>query len=157
MTGALVLAGLMVAGSVLLDLQAESTRSIIIQTYVLIERLIVSGLLIVLLIFAVFLAYFPVRLNRNAVLHTRIFTSFFFAKTVLLIFRNLFEAAMALQINLVLQLVSTACLIGWGLFLNPSGEATPDQSSRRSDPESEARLNAQLEALNQMLAGSTKK
>jgi hypothetical protein len=131
----------------------------ILRTYFLIERLIVSSLLLVLLLFTAFLAYFPVPVNRNTVVHTRIFACYFLFKTVLLVFRNLLpdDSPSAGLINIVVQLLATICLMTWSLLLSRQGEAIKSATSYRSDPLQEERLIGQLEAINRTLLSSTKK
>ena len=129
----------------------------IIRNYVVIERLILSSLLIVLLLFTAFLAYFPVPLNRNAVVHTRVFACYFLLRTVLLIFRNLITGDAAYGVNMVLSILATASLLAWAALLSRAGEEIPTSTSYRRDPEQEERLIAQLNAINRTLLTSAKK
>ena len=155
--GAIVLSTAVSLTTLLMNLQSASTGSQFIATYVLIERLILSSLLVLLLLLTIFLAYFPVPVNRNIVIHGRIFAVFFFVKTVMLLFRNLIAGEMVYTLNLALQGFSILCLAAWTLLLSPAGESTPTPSSRWRDPDSEDRVLAQLEAINRTLTGSAKR
>jgi hypothetical protein len=140
-----------------LTFEAQQPEFDILRTYVLIERLIVSSLLFFLLLFTAFLAYFPVPVNRNTVAHARIFACYFLFKTALLVFRNLITGDAAYTVNIVVSLLATGSLISWALLLSPAGEEIKATTSRRSDPEVEERLVAQLDAINRTLLSSAKK
>lgn len=141
-----------------LDLQHPSPMYVRIATYVLIERLIVSSLLLFLLLLTAFLTYFPVPVNRNTVVHTRIFACYLTVKAALLIFRNMIvRDELAAMINLVVQLLSTACLVAWSVLLTRSGESVERRRPSGRDREAEERLIAQLDAINSTLLGSAKK
>ena len=146
-----------VASVLTLAFEAQQPHFDIIRTYVLIERLIVSSLLFFLLLFTAFLAYFPVPVNRNTLAHARIFACYFLFKTVLLVFRNVISGDAVYTVNIVVSLLATASLISWALFLSPEGEEIKALTSRRSDPEAEERLVAQLDAINRTLLSSAKK
>jgi hypothetical protein len=118
--------------------------------------MILSSLLIFLLLFTAFLAYFPVPVNRNTATHTRIFACYFLLRTVLLIFRNLITGDATYGVNMVLSLLATACLVSWAALLSRSGEEIPTSTSYRRDPEQEERLIAQLNAINRTLLTSAK-
>jgi hypothetical protein len=140
-----------------LAFESQQATFNIVHTYVLIERLILSSLLIVLLLFTAFLGYFPVPVNRNVVAHTRIFAVYFLFKTALLIFRNVFTGDAVYTINIVVQLLATGTLIAWTLLLSRAGEEVKALTSRRRDPEVEQRLVAQLDAINRTLLSTAKK
>jgi hypothetical protein len=140
-----------------LAFEAQQPQFDIIRTYVLIERLIISSLLLFLLLFTAFLAYFPVPVNRNTVVHARIFACYFLFKTALLVFRNLITGDTVYAVNIVLSMLTTSCLIGWAVLLSPAGEEIKALTSRRSDPDAEERLVAQLDAINRTLLSSAKK
>jgi hypothetical protein len=129
----------------------------IVRSYFLVERLILSSLLIFLLLFTAFLAYFPVPVNRNTVMHTRIFACYFFVRTVILIFRNLISGDAVYGINIFVSLLATATLTAWAMLLSRAGEEVKTTTSYRRDPEAERRLIAQLDALNDTLLSSVKK
>ena len=129
----------------------------ILRTYFVMERLILSSLLVFLLLFTAFLAYFPVPLNRNTVTHTRIFACYFLLRTVVLIFRNLITGDAAYGVNIVLSLLATGSLLAWAALLSRAGEEIPTSTSYRRDPEHEERLLAQLNAINRTLLSSAKK
>jgi hypothetical protein len=113
--------------------------------------------LVLLLVFTGFLAYFPVPVNRNLVVHTRIFACYFLFKTALLVFRNVVSEDYLYSLNILMQVLSTITLMAEALLLTRQGETVKALTSRRSDPEVEGRLIAQLDAINRTLLSSAKK
>jgi hypothetical protein len=154
---ALAVSTLLSVATLVFEAQAPEFNPL--RTYVLIERLILVSLLLLLLLFTAFLAYFPVPVNRNTVVHTRIFACYFFFKTVLLVFRNLMpdDSPSTGLINIIVQLLATTCLMAWAMLLSRQGEAIQASTSYRSDPTQEERLIGQLEAINRTLLSTTKK
>lgn len=153
---ALCAAGGVSGATLLLDLQGASPESVLLENFVVADRVIHSSLLVFLLLLTVFLSYFPVPLHRNAKIHAAVFSFYFFAKTVLLLFRNMFGAEIATQANLVLRLVSIICLLCWVSLLSKAGEQETVRSSWLSNPELEEKLTAQLDAINNTLLRSAK-
>lgn len=154
---ALVLAAAVLVVSLAVEGIPAPQQSRFIATYVRIERLILSGLLVFLLVLTSFLAYFPVPLNRNLVIHARIFTIFFFVKAIVLVFRNQIAGEMVYTINLAVQGLAIGCLVAWTALLSRAGEDVPTASSHWRNTESEQRVLAQLDAINQTLVGSGRK
>ena len=143
--------------SLFLDLSSPSSGSAYVATFLLIERLVMLSLLLFLLLLTAFLAYFPIPVNRNLVIHARIFAIFFFFKTLVLIFRNMMSGDTIYTINTAVQVLSLVCLTGWITLLSKEGERVAAPSSRWRDTASEQRVLAQLDAINQTLLSSAKK
>jgi hypothetical protein len=121
------------------------------------ERLINSSLFGVVLIFLLFLAYFPVPLTRNALIHAGLFGAYFISKTLLLLVRNMMGPEITNTINTGITLLSACLLFAWAFLLRASGEQQPVRSSRRRDAAEEERLIAQLDSINSTLLESAKK
>ena len=140
-----------------LAFESQQAEFNIVPTYFLIERLILSSLLVLLLFFTAFLAYFPVPVNRNTLVHTRIFAVYFLVRTGILIFRNMVTGEPVYVLNFVVQILAIASLVAWALLLSRAGEQVPAVTSLRRAPDMEEKLVAQLEAINQTLLSSAKK
>ena len=140
-----------------LTFESQQANFSVVSTYVLIERLILSSLLVLLLVFTGFLAYFPVPVNRNTLVHTRIFAVYFLVRTGILIFRNIVTGEAVHVVNIVVQLLATAALVSWALLLSRGGEEVKAVTSIRRAPEMEEKLVAQLDAINRTLLTSAKK
>jgi hypothetical protein len=137
--------------------RSSDSRYVILENYLVLERVINSSLMIFVLLLGVFLAYFPVPLSRNARLHAGLFGLYFLGRTSLWLLRNLLGPDFTDEMNLVMFAVVGCCLAAWALFLTPAGETQVVRSRPRFSPEDEHRLVAQLDALNRTLVGSAKK
>jgi hypothetical protein len=142
-----------------MDLQytrAESQwESALLMNYFLLERLLMTSLLVLLLSLVIFLAYFPVPLARNVRLHMCVFAAYFAAKTGILFVRSVFGPEWVPAVHVFSHLLGIACLLAWTTLLARVGEINP--LVRHTEPAAEARLLAQLEAINDTLLRSTRK
>jgi hypothetical protein len=158
-TWALIASAVIASSTLVMDLQytkAESQfNSALLMNFFLLERLIMTSLLALLLCLVGFLAYFPVPLARNVRVHLCIFAVYFAVRTGLSFVRSVFGPEWVPTVNVFSHLLGIACLLAWTALLARQGEITP--LVRHSQSTSEARLLAQLEAINNTLLGSTRK
>ena len=124
--------------------------------YSVIERGLVSSLLIFLLFIAVFLVWYPIPLTRNLVVHANVFAVYFFASTLALFVRNLTGFEMTRGVSTVLMAVSAICLLLWVIWLNRQGEKRMVVLRPRWCPEDEEKLMQQMDALNSALLRARK-
>jgi hypothetical protein len=147
------------AATLIMDLQytRAETRfdSALLMNFFLLERLIMTSLLVLLLCLVVFLAYFPVPLARNVRVHMCVFAAYFAARTGILFVRSVFGPEWVPTVNVFSHLLGIGCLLAWTTLLARVGETTP--LVRHSDSQSESRLLAQLESINETLLRSTRK
>lgn len=155
LTWSLVVSASVSAATLLFQLQEKTRESAVLFNFALLERLMMTSLLILLLCLIAFLSYFPVPLTRNVRVHAMIFATYFAARTAVFWVRTLFGEQVAPALNLVLLALSVGCIIAWMLLLTKSGEALAHR--RRMAPDSEARLLAQLTSINETLLRSSKK
>lgn len=151
----LIASGLISGATLLFQLQNKSTESAVLFNFALLERLVMTSLLVLLLCLIAFLSYFPVPLTRNVRVHAMVFATYFAARTVLFWVRTWFGEQAGPALNMVGAALAVGCLFSWILLLSRAGEGVAEQ--RRPATESEARLLAQLDALNDTLLGSSKK
>lgn len=156
LNAALVLSALVSLGTLVLDVQQTSPVPARIATYLIIERVILLSLLLFLLILTWFLAYFPVPVNRNTILHVRIFTLYFLFKGTLMVVHLLVPSTSKAVPNLIGQLLAICCLAAWSTLLTKKGESVARVAAQH-DPELEQRLVSQLNAINTTLLGSPKR
>jgi hypothetical protein len=156
-TFALIAAAGLSVGTLLLLSGIPHSPFEILERYLLVERVIYSSLLAFLLILLAFLAYYPVPLSRNALVHASILSIYFVTRVTLWIIRNLAGPQFTQTANLTLAVVVAAALISWTICLTRAGEAQKVRSSRRSDKAEEERLIAQLERINATLLRSGRK
>jgi hypothetical protein len=141
--------------TLLLDLQRKTADSAILYNFMLLERLVMMSLLVLVLCLIGFLSYFPVPLTRNVRVHACVFAAFFAVRTTLLFVRTWFGPETLLVLNTAAYSAMIACLLAWFWLLTPEGELAPKRAKPSSD--SEARLLAQLDALNETLLRSARK
>jgi hypothetical protein len=149
-------ASAIVSGSTLLiDLQQANAESAILFNFMLLERLVLTSLLVLVLCLTAFLAYFPVPLTRNARIHACVLAAYFAVKTSTLWIRTVYGLQPTPVLNIIIQLLNISCLIAWTWLLVPADEDSGVPRGPKSG--SEERLLAQLEALNETLLGSARK
>jgi hypothetical protein len=155
LTLSLVLSTLVSAATLLVELQDTKPESAFLLNFILLDRLVMSSLLVLLLCLVVFLAYFPVPLVRNIRVHAAVFSAYFAVRTSVLFVVTLFGLDMVPIINIVGQSLAIFCLLSWTFLLTPAGEIAPVRQRPTSDQE--ARLLAQLDAINESLLRSARK
>lgn len=148
-----VLVAILVA---LLVMGLEKTPQTVFQYFYVLERVVVSSLLIFVLLMIVFLVYYPVPLSRNVIVYSAGYAVYFLTKATGLFIRNVSYDWQS-QISTVLIAVSTGCLMFWWLFLNRGGETKTVVIGHKWRPEDEERLLSQLKAINTSLARSARK
>lgn len=137
--------------------QGGDTRYLKLENFLILERVIYSSLLTFVLLLAAFLAYYPVPLTRNAMVHTSLLAVYFIARTALWLLRNLMGPDYTNAINFGFVLTVCLCVAAWALLLKPVGESEVARVRRQHRAEDEERLIAQLDALNSSLARAAKK
>jgi hypothetical protein len=128
-----------------------------LEQYLLFERIINMSLLSFLIVLLTFLAYFPVPLSRNALLHATIFGCYFLARTTLWIIRNMVGPDFTGIMNWSMNTFVVVCLGAWLLLLRRTGENVPVRTGLHFNKAQEDRLVAHLEQLNDTLLGSARK
>jgi hypothetical protein len=103
-----------------------------------------------LLLILFFLSRYPVRLNRNILVHSALYTIFFFGGALTMFLRTLLGTPAAPTTNIVLEILSVACIFAWMIFLTPKGEEVQTSFRSLSTPHEEHVLR-QLESLNATL------
>lgn len=122
------------------------------RSYLAVERGEDFGLGIFLLLLLGFLSRFPMRLNRNVLIHSALYVLYFFSQSLGFFVRTLFGYSQAEGefLNLLMTALSCVCLAAWLFLLSPEGQARkaafPTYSAER-----ETRILQQLDALNTTL------
>jgi hypothetical protein len=148
MSGSLAVAIVLSALTLLPRLQTPAfQRSKMISYYMVIERGVVCSLMIFLLLILVLLRNFPVRLSRNTIIHSIVYSAFFLSSTLALLLREVFGIRVSSSVNLFIAAFNTVCVFLWAFLLNTKGEARLTSVSSLS-PEQEERILTQLHALN---------
>ena len=148
--------------SVLAKFQAAPPqRSISLHTSIIgyfyaADRGVTFCMAIFLLLMLLLLSRYPVRLSRNVVLHTTLYTIFFLSNTLGMILSSVFGLHLFTRIDAGLSGVSALCILAWLIFLNPKGEEVRVNIPHFA-PESERRILSHLDALNSTLLKVSRK
>jgi hypothetical protein len=125
--------------------------------YALAERGIVTSLAIFLLLLMVLVAWFPVPLSRNLLIHCSVYTAYFFALNVIDLFWHLSGLQASYWSNMARYVVALGCYFCWAFLLSPSGEDRTASLHLGRSPLEEKRLLGQLEGLNATLLRTARK
>ena len=134
----------------------EKAPATIPQYFLVCERAIISSLLVFVMLSLIFLVYYPVPLNRNAVIYSVGFAIYLLVKTIALFAANL-RNSLWHQLDTALLGFSAACLLFWVLTLGPAGEVKTVVVGHRWDLEEEKRIVSRLKAINESLLRTAKK
>jgi hypothetical protein len=155
LTWSLIVSALISGSTLLFELQNNRPESALLFNFFLLDRLVMSSLFVLLLCLIAFLTYFPVPLVRNIRVHASVFSAYFAARTILMFVVTLFGLETVAMLNVAGKLLAIFCLLSWTFLLTRAGELAPVR--QRPTSEQEARLLAQLEALNDTLMRSARK
>jgi hypothetical protein len=144
--------GLAIVVSLLL-LLLEQTPHGIGNTFMVIDRALVTSLLIFVLLLTAFLVYYPVPINRNLVVYSIGYAVYFMAKASGLLFVNI-NHAWYRQFGIGLVTVSTLAMLFWLLGLRREGEEKNLVIGHRWNRQNQDELLAQLKAINASLLRS---
>ncbi len=133
------------------DLAKPAVSFRILVLYSVIERGVVSSLLLFLLLITAFLVFFPLPVRRNLAIHTTLFSAYFLSTALALFLRNLAGYQISRAISTVLLGIDIICFALWILLLRREGETTVRAIRGRWQPEDEARMLQQLDAISSAL------
>lgn len=139
------------------DLSNPSEQFPAIRTFLVIDRGVVSSLVIFLLFITGFLAWYPVPVGRNVVIHCVAYAMYFLSTTMVVLVRNLTGSEVTQTVNILLSCIMVACLAVWIVFLNRQGERKTVVLRRHWAAEEEEQLVQQLAAINSSLLRAGRK
>ena len=113
------------------------------------------ALVLFILLILLFLSRYPIRLNRNVVVHTIVYSVFFFANSLGLVLW-LFKIDLKTRVNTSLMGIASACAVAWWIGLTQKGEEVQVHLPSLG-PGAEQRVMQQLEALNATLLRASRK
>jgi hypothetical protein len=141
--------GFAILGSLLL-LLLEHTPHNKVNAFLVIDRALVTSMLIFVLLLSAFLVYYPIPINRNLVAYSIGYAVYFLAKATGLLVVNI-SYAWARQFNFVVVAASTTSMLFWLVRLRREGEEKKMIIGHRWDRENQDQLLAQLKAINESL------
>jgi hypothetical protein len=122
-----------------------------LEYFITIDRAICFSLVIFLLLIVAFLAWYPVPLSRNLIIHAIVYAVFFTSSTMGFLILNLAGYGIHRLVSPFLVGLTAVCFLTWLVLLSRGGEVKT--AVLRSDwaPSDEKRLIEQLNTLNSTL------
>jgi hypothetical protein len=117
----------------------------------MIERALLSSLLVFLFLTLFFVSRYPLHLNRNLLIHAAVFSVYFLSYAVSFLIRSMLGPEVARAVNLFMMGVNAGCVVSWSLLLNAAGERREAKVQLLWSPEEEQRLVGQLSHVNSAL------
>lgn len=139
------------------DLGGAAGPHAILIYYTVVERGIVSSLVVFLLLITAFLIWYPIPLTRNVILHAIVYSVYFLSSTMALFIRNITRLELTSTISAVLLGIVNACLLVWVIFLSRSGETQTVVLSRQWHPQADEHLLKQIDSINAALLRTYRK
>src|SRR6266567_3558252 len=134
----------------LLVLLVEQTPNVAFDAFMIIDRAILTSLLIFVLLLTAFLIYYPVPINRNLVVYSIGYAVYFTAKMSGLLAVNITHAWYH-QFGLIAVAASTVSMLFWLVGLSRRGEEKTLVIGHRWNREDQDRVLERLKALNASL------
>lgn len=114
------------------------------------RRGIDCSLVIFILLILLFLSRYPVRLSRNVLVHTALFSIFFLIETLTLLLASVFGIHVYTAVDILRSGILSLCVFAWFFLLTRKGEEV-ETNLPLFGPEYERRALQQLDALNATL------
>ncbi len=116
-----------------------------------IERAVVFSLVLFLPLALYFLSHYPIELHRNAMVHSILYSIFFLADAAVHVINAVASPSVGHLANIALIPVTGMCFVAWSVLLTRKGEVRNVNLIRHPNPVNDARLLAELNAMNQTL------
>jgi len=141
--------GIAILASLLL-LRVEKTPHDIFNAFLIIDRAIVTSLLIFVLFLTAFLVYYPIPINRNLVVYSMGYAVYFLIKASGLLAVNVTYSGHR-QFSMALLIASTASMLFWLVGLSRQGEEKTLVIGHRWNREDQDKVLERLKAINASL------
>lgn len=152
--GSLVVA--LAVSALTLLMRTDLTVSAALQTGFSAERVVRAAMLIVWVLLVGFLVWFPVSLSRNTVLHCFLFALYFLGTTAWFFVYTASDAEFRPLLRHARVGFSLLCYFAWCVLLTRRGEEVMVRIGHSWNRAEEARLLAQLDAINEHLMSTSR-
>lgn len=125
--------------------------------FTVIERGVISSVVVFLLLITAFLVWYPVPLSRNVIVYSVVYSVYFLSTTLGLLVRNIMGNEVTSTVHLVLMSVTLCCLVVWIVLLNRRSESATLVVGQRWRPDEGEQLVEQLTAINSTLLRAARK
>jgi len=139
------------------DLSNPAEKYPIVRLFLAIDRSVASSLVIFLLVISCFLAWYPVPLSRNVVVHCIVYAGYFLSVTLVVLLRNLAGSGVTQVVSVLASCVTLVCLVVWVCLLNRAGESAKVRLRPRWAEGHEEELVGHLAAINSTLLRAARK
>jgi hypothetical protein len=153
---AFVVAVLLTLTITALNHQAGPGEFPVLESFLLVSRVVSFMILGFLALMILFLLWFPLPLSRNALAYLGGYSLYFVAQGSSNFAANLLGPEAYQWLSAATLLVTAGCLIFWAFRLSSAGETSAVRAPNRWAPAEEERLVQQLEAINATLARARK-
>ena len=127
------------------------------EIFFLIHGGIQAALAIFILLLIGFIAFYPMPLARNLIVHCCVYGIYFFSQSAVVFMRFLNVSAPIPAVSSIYMAVGIGCQLAWMLLLSRKGEEETTTLGLHARPEDQKRLLEQLNALNATLLHTAKK
>lgn len=125
---------------------------LLLDLFLISERGVLSALVLMILGMSLFLAWFPIELPSNVLLHCILFAAYFLSKAAMILYRNIGRSQVAEEWRSIVMVGGIVCLIVWIIGMRRRGEATTrNLAPHLWNRENEGRLVQQLKGINAAL------
>jgi len=143
-----VLAGFAIS----IDRRHVPGRSIYVERFLTFERSINLIVVVLLLLFAVFLAWFPVKLRRNVLIYSMSFLVGHAARALGLAIVNLSPSVALVYISMAMQLILLVCMSCWLIGMRREADDAMTVSGFHASPERVEEVGRALDTINASLS-----
>lgn len=143
--------GVAVLSTWLVDFNGPAGKSWILHYTFILDRTVVSSVVLFLFLLALFLVWFPIELSRNATAYCLGYFLYFLSKSFTLLTRNVLGESWTRPLSTATLAVCCLCLLLWLLVLNRKGEAVRVMPGGYLRPHEKDRLVGQLDSINASL------
>ncbi len=138
--------------SATLDQDIPRGQSPILHRYFTVERTVDIAIVLFLLVIAVFITWFPVKMSRNVVLSIAGFSLLYVAKAGVLLALNLMPHSRLAAINGLTMVLTGGITITWSCLVHRELASDEVVAGHAWDPEEMEHLSHQLDAINTALS-----
>jgi hypothetical protein len=153
---ALGIAALFSVSTLFINLQAPEVGHPFLDSFHMVERLVDIFLVLFLILLITVLAWFPIQLKSNIIVLCSVFGVRMLSRAGIILARNILGLTAASMLRNIPEFLTLATTIALVLFFRPSGESSRLRIGHQWNHADEARILAQLDAINASLLRSTK-
>jgi hypothetical protein len=142
---------LLAGGSLVVDLGNSNPLYPVLGLVNSIRRGVAFSLVLFIIVMTGFIAYYPIPLKKNTVIHAALSVVYFLGTTMGVFYRNLLGPSVARPLSMALGAITACVLFGWVFLLRIEGEERMKRVGMKWSDEQELHLLEQLQSINDSL------